>query len=52
MNIVKYSKQAHMVRTHELASAFPPYEGVPNILRYSFNNLFSSPEPKAHKVSL
>ena len=29
-----------MVRMHELASASPPYERVPNILRYTFNNLF------------
>ena len=29
-----------MARTHELASASPPYERVPNILRYSFNNHF------------
>ena len=29
-----------MARTHELASASPPYERVPNILRYSFNKLF------------
>ena len=29
-----------MARTHELANASPPYERVPNILRYSFNNLF------------
>ena len=29
-----------MVRMHELASASPPYERVPNILRYIFNNLF------------
>ena len=29
-----------MARTHELASASPPYERVPIILRYSFNNLF------------
>ena len=29
-----------MTRTHELASASPPYERVPNILQYSFNNLF------------
>ena len=40
MNIVKYSERVHMARTHELASASPPYERVPNILRYSFNNLF------------
>ena len=32
MNIVKYSERVHM--------ASPPYERVPNILRYSFNNLF------------
>ena len=29
-----------MARTHKLASASLPYERVPNILRYSFNNLF------------
>ena len=29
-----------MARTHELAFASLPYERVPNILRYSFNNLF------------
>ena len=31
-----------MARMHELAvSASPPYERVPNILRYTFNNLFT-----------
>ena len=29
-----------MARMHELASASPPYERVPNILHYTFNNLF------------
>ena len=29
-----------MARVHELASASPPYERVPNILRYTVNNLF------------
>ena len=29
-----------MPRMHELASASPPYERVPYILRYTFNNLF------------
>ena len=29
-----------MARMHELASASLPYERVPNILRYTFNNLF------------
>ena len=29
-----------MARMHELASVSPPYERVPNILRYTFNNLF------------
>ena len=29
-----------MARMHELASASQPYERVPNILRYTFNNLF------------
>ena len=40
MYIVKYSEQVYMARMHKLASAFPPYERVPNILRYTFNNLF------------
>ena len=44
MDIVKYSERVHMARMR----ASPPYERVPNILRYTFNNLFSSPEPKAH----
>ena len=29
-----------MARMHELVSASPPYERVPKILRYTFNNLF------------
>ena len=29
-----------MARMQGLASASPPYERVPNILRYTFNNLF------------
>ena len=29
-----------MARMHELASASAPYERVPNILRYTVNNLF------------
>ena len=40
MYIVKYSERVHMARMHELASASPPYERVPNILRYTFNKLF------------
>ena len=42
MYIIKYSERVHMARMHELASASPPYERVPNILRYTgtFNNLF------------
>ena len=40
MNIVKYSERVHMARSNELASASPPYERVPNILRYSFNSIF------------
>ena len=40
MDIVKYPERVHMARMHELASASPPYERVPNILRYTFNNHF------------
>ena len=29
-----------MARMHELASACPLYERVPNTVRYTFNNLF------------
>ena len=35
-----------MVRMHKLASASRPYERVPNILRYTFNNLFMPPTLK------
>ena len=40
MYIVKYSERVNMARMLQLASASPPYERVPNILRYTFNNLF------------
>ena len=40
MYILKYSEQVHMAKMHKLASASLPYEQVPNILRYTFNNLF------------
>ena len=40
MYMLKYSEQVHMTRMHELASASPPYERVPNILQYTFNYLF------------
>ena len=38
MYIVKYSAQVHMAKDVS-ASASPPYEGVPNISQYTFNNL-------------
>ena len=41
MYIIKCSAQVHMAKMHKLASASPPYERVPNILQYTFNNLFS-----------
>ena len=37
MYIVKYLERVHMARMRELASASPPYEQVPNILRYLTN---------------
>ena len=40
MNVENYSERVHMARTHELASESHPNERVPNILRFSFNNLF------------
>ena len=40
MNVKNYSERVHMARTHELASESQPYERVPNILRFSFNNHF------------
>ena len=40
MNVKNYSGRVHMAWTHELASESQPYERVPNILRFSFNNLF------------
>ena len=38
MDMVKYSAQVHMAK--DAASASPPYEQVPNILLYTFYNLF------------
>ena len=40
MCIVKYSELVHMTELHSQARAFSPYERVPNILRYTFNNLY------------
>ena len=40
MYIIKHLERLHRARMHRLASASPPYEQVPNILRYTFNNLF------------
>ena len=40
MYIVKYSERVHIPRMHELGGASPPYERVPNILRYAFNDIF------------
>ena len=40
MYIVKYSARVHMAGTHELASASPLYERVPDISQSTFNNLF------------
>ena len=39
MYIVKYSERVDMARMHKLASASPPYERVPNILRNTFTVL-------------
>ena len=40
MYIVKYSELVHMVEMHSQARASSSYELVPNILRYTFNNLY------------
>ena len=42
MYIVKYSELVHMAEMHLQASASLPYEPVPNILQYTFNNLYLS----------
>ena len=42
MFIVKYSELVHMAEMHSQARASSPYELVPNILRYTFNNLYMS----------
>ena len=40
MYTVKYAELVHMAEMHELyARASSPYELVPNILQYTFNNL-------------
>ena len=38
MYIVKYSAQVHVAKDARAAS--PPYERVPNVSQYTFNNLF------------
>ena len=43
MYIVKYSELVHMAEMHSQARASSPYELVPNILRYTFNNLYLFP---------
>ena len=40
MYIVKYSELVHMAEMHLQARASSQYELVPNILRYTFNNLY------------
>ena len=40
MYILKYSALLHMAETHELRAS-PPYEGVPNISQFRFNNQYS-----------
>ena len=40
MYIVKYSELVHMSEMYSQARASSPYELVPNILRYTFNNLY------------
>ena len=40
MYIVKYLELVHMAEMHSQAPASSPYELVPNILRYKFNNLY------------
>ena len=39
MYIVKYSELVHLAEMHSQVRASSPYELVPNILRYTFNNL-------------
>ena len=39
MYIVKYSELVHMAEMNLQARASSPYELVPSILRYTFNNL-------------
>ena len=40
MYVVKYSELVHMAKMHSQARASSPYELVPNILRYTFSNLY------------
>ena len=40
MYIIKYSEHVHMAEMTSQARASSPYELVPNILRYTFNNLY------------
>ena len=40
MYIIIYSELVHIAEMHSQARASSPYELVPNILRYTFNNLY------------
>ena len=37
---IEYSELVHMAEMHSQARASSPYELFPNILRYTFNNLY------------
>ena len=50
MYIINYSDLVHMARMHDLASAFSPYERVPNSLRYTLNQRTIGPV-NAHLIS-
>ena len=42
MYIVKYLELVHMAEMHWQARASAPYELLPKIIRYTFNNLYLS----------
>ena len=49
---LKYLELVHMAEVHSQAHASSPYELVPNILRYTFNNLYILHGVKEHSVIL
>ena len=52
MHTVKYSAQVPMAKDTQASECISATGTIQNILQYTFNNPFSSPELQAHQMSL